>query len=189
MIKVIDNFIPLSYQEEIKSLLLSPTFPWFFIPDVTGSSTLPEDRSPALQCVLRSRSETQNNFYNYFLPLAHLGASLANYKFNDVLNCRTFLQFALTNVKLIDPLHVDTNNNHLVLLYYVLDSDGDTIIVDKKFDSDKPPSTNLKSENFNILQKVTPKQGRAVLFDGRYYHTAEQPKNNKIRCIINYNII
>ena len=36
-------------------------------------------------------------------------------------------------------------------------------------------------------QKVTPKQGRVVIFDGGQYHTAQQCKD-KIRCIANYNI-
>ena len=40
---------------------------------------------------------------------------------------------------------------------------------------------------YTIKQKVTPKQGRAVLFDGMLMHTAEQPINN-IRCVVNYNL-
>lgn len=188
MIKVIDDFIPLSHQEEIKNLLLSSTFPWFYIEDVTSNATLPADRSPALQTNFRFNSITQNNYYNYFLPLAHLGASLANYKFNDVTKCRSFLQFPLAKVKPVDPLHVDCGIDHLVVLYYVLDSDGDTIIVDKKCELDKEPLHNLRAEDFTVLQRVTPKQGRVVLFDGRYYHTAEQPRNN-LRCILNFNVV
>ena len=38
-----------------------------------------------------------------------------------------------------------------------------------------------------IKKRVTPKQGRLVVFDGRYWHTAEQPKYNK-RCVINTDI-
>ena len=38
-----------------------------------------------------------------------------------------------------------------------------------------------------MQKKVTPKQGRVVLFDGAYYHTAQQPNNN-IRCIVNYDL-
>ena len=48
----------------------------------------------------------------------------------------------------------------------------------------------LKSLNkiLEILEKrITPKQGRVVLFDGSYYHTAEQPLNN-IRCVVNYDL-
>ena len=51
------------------------------------------------------------------------------------------------------------------MLYYVLDSDGDTIIYNEKKDSD----------NYTIKKRVTPKQGKVVLFDGQLYHTAEQP--------------
>ena len=40
---------------------------------------------------------------------------------------------------------------------------------------------------YTIKQKVTPKQGRMVLFDGSLYHTAEQPLNN-VRCVVNYNL-
>jgi len=43
-------------------------------------------------------------------------------------------------------------------------------------------------EDYNIIQRVKPKRGRAVIFDGKYYHTAEQPTQN-MRCIINFNII
>ena len=37
--------------------------------------------------------------------------------------------------------------------------------------------------------KVTPKQGRVVLFDGGLMHTAEQPINSNVRCIVNYDLI
>ena len=59
-----------------------------------------------------------------------------------------------------------------------MDSDGDTIIYNE----------TVKSENYTIKEKVTPKQGRVVLFDGSLYHTAEQPINN-VRCIVNYDLI
>ena len=39
-----------------------------------------------------------------------------------------------------------------------------------------------------IKKAIKPKQGRVVVFNGKYWHTAEQPKKNK-RCIINYDIV
>jgi len=39
-----------------------------------------------------------------------------------------------------------------------------------------------------VYKRVTPKQGRVVIFNGLHWHTAEQPKDN-VRCIINYNLI
>ena len=37
-------------------------------------------------------------------------------------------------------------------------------------------------------KKIKPKRGRVVLFDGKLYHTAEQPNNHK-RCIVNYDLV
>ena len=73
--------------------------------------------------------------------------------------------------------HTDTHHNHIVILYYALDSDGDTIIYNEK----------IKSDNYTVKKRVTPKQGRVVIFDGGLFHTAEQPINNT-RCIVNYNV-
>ena len=42
-------------------------------------------------------------------------------------------------------------------------------------------------DQYTIKEKVTPKQGRVVLFDGGLYYTAEQPLNNN-RCIVNYDL-
>ena len=67
----------------------------------------------------------------------------------------------------------------MVALYYVCDSDGDTIIYNERHQ----PANKV----YTVKQKVTPKQGRMVLFDGSLYHTAEQPEHN-VRCVVNYNL-
>ena len=83
-----------------------------------------------------------------------------------------------------DSPHLDRFEPHLVFLYYVCDSDGDTIIYDYKTEKegDVPFFEDVKE-----LKRITPKQGRVVIFDGMYWHTAEQPKKD-IRCILNFNI-
>ena len=45
-----------------------------------------------------------------------------------------------------------------------------------------------ENKKLTVKKTVTPKQGRVVIFDGRYWHTAEQPKYNT-RLIINYNLV
>ena len=40
---------------------------------------------------------------------------------------------------------------------------------------------------FTLKKKVSPKQGRVVLFDGIHWHTAQQPNHN-VRCIVNYDL-
>ena len=44
------------------------------------------------------------------------------------------------------------------------------------------------SDHYTEQKRVTPKQGRVVLFDGSFYHTAEQCRVNNRRCIVNYDL-
>ena len=67
------------------------------------------------------------------------------------------------------------------------DSDGDTIIYDEKWDGHNRHIDNEIAKQWTIVEKVTPKQGRVVVFNGYHYHTAEQPRHNN-RCIINFNV-
>lgn len=189
MIKVIDNFIPLKKQEEYKNQLLVNNFPWFYTADVTSLTGV--QKRPSLSHLLYYDKILSSNYIDVEV-LGKIGARVAGTKFNSILNAKTILQLPL-NLNFIgdtlDYLHVDTVDPfvpHNVVLYYVIDADGDTIICDKKVETES--ESNLKAEDYPVLQRVTPKQGRAVIFDGRYYHTAEQPKND-IRCVINLNIV
>ena len=110
-----------------------------------------------------------------------------DFQYTDVVQCRSFMQFPLKTTNNVDNLHIDLTYDHLVVLYYVTDSDGDTIIVDKQREG-TIEEFDAQVQDYNIIHRVTPKQGRAVIFNGKYYHTAEQPSNN-IRCIINFDII
>jgi len=68
--------------------------------------------------------------------------------------------------------HVDLPFEHLVVLYYVNDADGDTVFF------------NEKNE---IVKSVSPKRGRVVAFDGSIYHGGGIPKNGP-RCAINFDV-
>jgi hypothetical protein len=69
--------------------------------------------------------------------------------------------------------HTDLPFDHLVVLYYVNDADGDTVFF------------NEKNE---IIKSVSPKRGRVVAFDGRILHGGGIPKAGP-RCAINFDIL
>jgi len=95
------------------------------------------------------------------------------------------LQFPMTTHEGMTNPHVDTIEDHLVCLYYVIDSDGETMILDKE---DFPAGSPIPDwGEYNIVHRIEPKQGRAVLFNGRIYHANYLPKKN-MRCVINFNI-
>ena len=184
--QIIDDFIPKTYQEQIKKTLLGPGFPWYYTPDVTFGS-LANTHAPALAHLYRDRKETVSSFYNMVAPLAFTGSDIAGFAYKDVVQCRSFLQFPLKNQTHVDNLHIDLTYDHLVVLYYVVDSDGDTIVVNKKRQG-SVEEFDCRADDYEVIQRITPKQGRAVIFNGKYYHTAEQPREH-VRCIINFNVV
>jgi hypothetical protein len=76
--------------------------------------------------------------------------------------------------------HIDLPYPHWAVIFYVNDSDGDTLIFDKTF-PDK--------ENAVVVHAVSPKKGRAVLFDGRHYHCGTAPSRHDTRIVINYDFV
>ena len=191
-IYVIDDFIDAEYQKDIKNILMGDyqyrekDFPWYYTEDVTGAGDPDSQHRTALGHDYVVMDDEDNPigerisiFHYLFLPMLKNVCREMKIKNINVLQGRSFLQFPL-NLKdrTVDTPHIDLlRREHLVALYYVCDSDGDTIIYNER----------EKLGTYTIKQKVTPKQGRMVLFDGSLYHTAEQPLNN-VRCVVNYNL-
>jgi hypothetical protein len=106
-----------------------------------------------------------------------------------IVQARSFMHIPIADKlrKEYDNVHVDYGKDHLVCLYYVNDTDGDTFIFDKTFD-DVPIGSDYSQVQWPVKQRISPKKGRCVLFDGRYYHSSSGPTSD-IRCIINFDVI
>ena len=184
-ILIFDDVIDLEYQNIIKEILLGDRqykgydFPWYLTHDVTKPAKADSQLRPAFfHGYVDYPSELSSVFHDVFIRLIQNSCAKIDRKNVDVLQGRSFCQLPISSDKIsVDTPHIDIKEDHFVMLYYVCDSDGDTIIYNEQ----------IKSETYTLQQRVTPKQGRVVLFDGSYYHTAEQPLNN-IRCVVNYNL-
>ena len=187
-ILVIDDFVSLEYQEKIKQELLgvNNNFPWFHTEDVTDAGELTSQHRPALahQYVNLNDddvSEIESIFHHLFTPLLSKACQHLKMPQTEVIQGRSFLQFPLKNIdtSVVDTPHIDLDEGeeHIVVLYYVIDSDGDTIIYNER----------TESPSYTEKQRVSPKQGRVVIFEGGQYHTAAQPTKGT-RCIVNYNL-
>ena len=188
-ILVFDDIIDLEYQEKIKKVLLSDyqykgyEFPWYFTQDVTDPlNSKTQKRSAFYHGYVVSDDEIMGTidsvFHHLLVPLIDNSCYKIGKQDVTIIKGRSFLQLPINfKGEREDSPHVDITDDHFVMLYYVCDSDGDTIIFNEK----------EKSEKYTIQKRVTPKQGRVVLFDGAFYHTAEQPMDN-VRCVINYDL-
>ena len=201
---IFDDFIEKDYQEKIKTELLGAEdhlgqqFPWYYIEDVTAAYDPYSQHRPGLshQYVKlpkglddddedivpgpKSVGQVTSEYHELFVPmLKTVGAKLGMRNIN-VLQGRSFLQFPVNTDGTIDSPHIDicSEVDFIVALYYVVDSDGNTVIYNE----------TEESKTYTIKKSVTPKQGRMVIFDGSLYHAAEQPINSNTRCVVNYNL-
>jgi hypothetical protein len=74
-------------------------------------------------------------------------------------------------------------NNTWAVIYYVNDSDGDTIVYNEE-------ENLLDLSKYTIKQKISPKKGRMVFLRGNLYHSASTPSlNSSKRIVINYDLM
>jgi hypothetical protein len=93
-------------------------------------------------------------------------------KHASILRCQANLVLQDQEGKPSTP-HIDQEIEHTVMIYYAIDSDGDSVFYD-----------NLG----NITNTVSPKKGRVLLFSGDSIHSGTPPKNHKTRIVFNYNL-
>jgi hypothetical protein len=69
--------------------------------------------------------------------------------------------------------------NRKTLLYYVNNSDGETILYNEKYNG-----VPIKEE-LTVKQIIQPVKGRAVIFDSNQIHSGNIPTDKKYRLVIN----
>ena len=190
-IYIFDDIIDLDYQNKIKKKLLGEEkFPWYYIEDVSSDDSGNQKRGGFTHGYV-NEDGVESDYHYLFLDLIKKSCSQIEVKEVNAILGRSFLQLPSNiNKQDVDTPHTDIPVDHFVMLYYVCDSDGDTIIYNEKCRDLNEFNNNLKvveKTRFSIQRKITPKQGRVVLFNGRLYHTAEQPNHN-MRCIVNYDL-
>jgi len=191
-IYVVDDAIPGNYQELIKDAVFD-TFnhPWFLKQSLSESTAGNGDvrftQSPGFANVFYNNNGILNKkIYDLFLPVVKIACGKIDFTFNSLVYGRSFLKMPLSTHKGITNPHIDIPIPHLVCLYYINDSDGETVFFNK---IDSPPGSERPSfDDAEITNKVEPKQGRMVLFNGSVYHSNTLPTHS-MRAVINCNVI
>ena len=102
-------------------------------------------------------------------------------EYKSILRIRRNISFLCNDKRPSEP-HIDDIRKHLVFLYYVNDSDGDTILYKNKY--------KKKKDNDMIVDTaISPKAGRAILFNGGIQHSFFYPNISEIRSTININVL
>jgi hypothetical protein len=158
-ITLIDSIIPFSYRENL-------THPDQNHPDFSFK--------PGINHVLYSPSKPHSEFSDFYNSILYNFCSSKNIFIKHLITGRLFVDFPTPNPKTDLPPHTDSSTPHWVCLYYVNDSDGDTIF--------------YKDDKTTEIKRVSPKKGRIAFFDGSIYH-AGTPSENNSRSVVNFNFI
>ena len=171
--EVIDNFLPSAIPDRIEEIAFSSRFPWYYVPNITLPNSNP---SPGHSHWLHSEDPSESivlpsSYKDLFFSIIYSMGVYKSMFINQIHQARLFKHFPSPNPGR-DDIHIDLPWDHLVCLYYINDSDGDTVL----FEDDRK----------TIREQITPKKGRALFFDGAIPHCSTRPKDN-VRAIINFN--
>jgi hypothetical protein len=160
--KIIDNFLTTTQHKDLYDLLLtSKNFPWFYNPTIVGTD---------------SEKETEYQFTHLF----YINGEITSTAFSLVepilekLNTLTILRIKANlsprTIKNIESgYHVDTFEKSKTIVYYINSNNGYT--------------------KFKNGDKVESIENRLLIFNSDMLHTGASCTDEKVRSVINFNII
>jgi len=192
---IIDNFVGKSYSDRLFNVAISPVFQWKFEAiDVTYGTSLPSNRKQYANTGWVHhllQDDDYSEFLNLYVPLLDNIQDTVGTKCSFTRLRVAMHQNTIGSPKYNNP-HTDYQDDHYAAIYYLNDSDGDTVLF-KEYDDPDSGSVNQRWErnrsmtDFTIQETVTPKQNRLLIFDGHQFHASSHPKESNYRIILNVN--
>ncbi|MFO0759640.1 MAG: 2OG-Fe(II) oxygenase [Byssovorax sp.] len=194
-IEIVEGFVSRTYEEELRDTLLSANFPWFLnqrtVPDDYPLLRVPADGTildtPQFTHTLHDNGGPTSTFCGLVMPLLHFFTAKTGISTRQVIRIKANLTVPHPRTMGTDVYqgpHVDFQYNDgssfVTMVYYVNDSDGDTVLFHERSTG---PIARLSER-----QRVTPRQGRLVCFDGEIIHSGQNPRETPARAVINLNV-
>ena len=177
---VIDNFLPTEVFSEIQSHIVSSSQPWCYQRNITS--------------VKKKGVGLGHHGFNFWVVNPNKPNNLTEHESSQLLSpllgkmkgltgCKNILRSRLDMTlyagrsKKGEP-HVDSEKSHIVTIFYLIDSDGDTVVYNQVYNPQK-------DQRLTVKKRIQPKENRVVMFDGKYIHTGHTPSRHNRRILIN----
>jgi hypothetical protein len=182
----IEKFIPSSYADILEDILCkSPEFQWVYTPSTNNqkeTQIMKRDErsyeSEQLVHALYLEGARRSQFFDIIFPFFYFLEEKTGIRLEAVerIKANMLLKSAEPDDRYNTP-HIDVPDaGYKSLLYYVKDSDGDTFFFNETF-RDKKALT--------IDKRVSPKKGKAVVFDSSTWHASSNPRQSQNRVVLN----
>ena len=191
MIEVFDDIIDSELQDKIENMLMSFECPWYYHPSTVTSFDLEQnvkkykipykivenmvDTHMFVHTIVRDGEIKSPVLGPVCAKILKQFVKKTNISTDNIYRLKANLQVRDTSIEenKYNAIHIDNDEPHWVVIYYVNNSDGDTLLFDK---------------NFQIIKKVSPKKGRILLFRGDILHASRGPRKSLNRCVLNINL-
>lgn len=185
---VIDDIVPKDLQDKFEQYILGANH-WKLAKDMSYANDPIDYPSYGFNAMFKhpEHGVVSNIYEAVSVPIINAFIEKTNLKLKEIYYNRAFLQVPLPPpfFKGFNGVHIDIPQEHYACVYYVTDSDGDTIVYEETADDVEPGSEDVKLTEH---KRVNPKKGRLVAFDGKRYHCSSQPRGS-LRCIINFDLL
>jgi hypothetical protein len=186
----IEDFLPASYATIVEDMICkSGEFLWQYNAS-TNDPSAPEIQSKNPQSyesdqfvhVFFEQGARKSAFFDVIFPMFYFLEAKTGFVLGAIERMKA-------NLLLQRPIGPDAHNTPHVdlpatspmkmksLLYYVSDSDGDTFLFNETH-ADKRP--------LSLRKRVSPKKGKALLFDSNTWHASSNPRDNPTRVVTNF---
>ena len=178
MIQIFDNVLSEKDNNNIQSLITKDIFPWYinreeYILDLYKDNCLSHSQFTHVlyneEIFGSSKKAIRSPYYSTFFP--YIQHFIKHYKVSGSLY-RMKLNCQYQDNRFVDkynPIHFDEDTPHSSLLYYINESDGDTIFFN----------------NGKEIQRVSPKKNRLVISNGPIAHCSSNPIKTELRYVLN----
>jgi hypothetical protein len=172
-VKIYDDLITAGLVNTVEDFILnSGKLDFLYFNNATGG--YPKTHNPCFNHTFTFKDNPQSVQSKFFNQILHHFCHSQRLVPKHILQGRVWLTMPSPNPKPF-KVHIDIEDiDHLVCLYYVNDSDGDTIL----YEEDK------KTE----MKRISPKKGRILFFNGSIPHCSSEP-SKKERAVINFDFL
>lgn len=199
----IKNLIPEDYQNAINERIKGDnSFPWYTINKIGHNQYFEGVEDPyedpnisdfgGLYHMIMDEGIPRSEDFEFFIPILEHYCTVMNKQISDIFRIRMRYTHPVPNhtTKKYAAPHVDFNSQDAftTLIYYVDDSDGDTILFSKKHVIGEEYDPIIK-ESLKEVYRHTPKKGEAIVFSGHRYHAGNYPIKHGRRIVINFDFI
>ncbi len=190
----LSNAIPKAYQDMVEGELGSPQMLWTYQEEAAhggGNFATSFGGFSHMAFLTDDPEPSVSPLSSLLLPILFIFCEKAKLEFRSLLRIRIGLFTPTPGGAPHHNPHVDFSQPHYTAVYYVNDSDGDTVIFNESIDEvSVERSADYANQNrFTTAGTVPPQKGKMCAFDGRHYHASSSPTRSAKRIAITFNFV